>query len=209
MGGIKMSSCSVDETKDRVVVKYLNGQSYEYKGYAVDCFVDWKNNILNLVKTEHIDEHSCNDIVGFHNAFLTSDTMVVESWHSDSVTIWKNPKYKLSVKTDVMTAKQRAKKNQDKKNKTQRLIEVHYEGRQKKMSKLEVVESRKCTDGKVFVNLEEATKHQACVDFDEKYYDNRSMYVDRHGTVDPDELRYWLFKQYDLVQQLYKVMELK
>jgi hypothetical protein len=121
----KMTSCSVDETKDKVTIFYLDSPPYEYKGYAVDCFVDWKNNTLSLIKTEYIDEHSCNDIVGYRDVYLTGDTMAIESRHSDSVTVWKNPKYKLSVKTDVMTARQRAKKKQkDKEARIKQLSEV-------------------------------------------------------------------------------------
>lgn len=102
-----MTSCTVDESSDHVIIHYLNGATHKFNNVYVDCFVDWKNSELTLLEPQFN-----GDFRGAKHIYLTPDTMCVESRHSGSVTIWKNPKYKLSVKTDVMTAKQRARKNQ-------------------------------------------------------------------------------------------------
>ena len=80
------------------------------------------------------------------------------------------------------------------------------EEEEKKMSKLEVVESWKCTDGEVFTDLNEANKHEAELDFD-KHYAAANELWDGWGTVDADDVRGWLLSNKGLVQQFYSTME--
>jgi hypothetical protein len=110
-----MSSCTVDETVDKVIIHYLDGRTYAYKGWGVEeiCNINWEYNTLNLCRWTPSLVDGIDGALDLLNVYLTEDTMCIESRHSDCVTVWKNPKYKLSVKTDVMTAKQRAKRNQN------------------------------------------------------------------------------------------------
>jgi hypothetical protein len=75
------------------------------------------------------------------------------------------------------------------------------------MSKLEVVDSWKCTDGEVFTDIDEANKHQAEVDFVTKYSDGRQFWAERAGYADPDSMIEWLYICQNIVQDFYKAME--
>lgn len=89
----------------KVIIHYLDSPSYTYKNVYVDCFVDWVDMEVNLIDVGDYDLEPTLKVN------LTEDTLAVEIVDEEGGSYWINPEYHASVKVDITTAKQRAKKN--------------------------------------------------------------------------------------------------
>lgn len=91
-----------DERVSKVTIHYLDSPSFTYKGYDL-LGVDWKNMEADIMATEGYFKTS---------VYLTDDTLAVECVdEKGNVSLLPNPKYKASIQTSIMTAKQRARVN--------------------------------------------------------------------------------------------------
>jgi len=96
----------MNEAKLKVIIHYLDGSTYTHKGVFIDCWVDWDKMEVALLGGD--------DGEYVKGVYLTEDTLAIEQVAPEGPTFWTNPRYKASIKTSVMTAKQRAKVNNPK-----------------------------------------------------------------------------------------------
>lgn len=93
----------MNEAKLKVIIHYLEGPPYTHKGVFIDCWVDWDEMQVTLLGGE--DGEYIKDV------YLTEDTLAIEQVSPEGPSFWTNPRYNASIKTSVMTARQRAKHN--------------------------------------------------------------------------------------------------
>ena len=90
----------------KTIIHYANNKSYTYTGYTIDCWVDWGDNSLRLIKG--INEFEKTLVVDLDDEVLYIE---VRDPGCNYYSQWTNPKYDFSVIADVMTAKARSKVN--------------------------------------------------------------------------------------------------
>lgn len=85
----------------KVIIHYVNGESYTYNGYELVTHPDWDGGLVELF----------NSIDGFDVSVDTSDVLsfceVCRVDGFNGVTYYNNPEYSVVVDTKVMTAKQK------------------------------------------------------------------------------------------------------
>jgi len=88
-----------NEEKLKVIIHYLNGESFTHKDYSIK-FISW---LLGTVSLEHQLDHSTK------NVYLTEDTLAISIKDGGSLHTYFNPRYEGHIGFMVTTKRQWAK----------------------------------------------------------------------------------------------------
>jgi len=90
----------------KTILHYRDGSKWEYSSYWVDGYVSWETNTLSLIKEDFTKPLKLD---------IDKELLYVEQKDPACgyYSIWHRPDEVMSIHTDVMTAKQRSKKNRD------------------------------------------------------------------------------------------------
>ena len=100
----------------KIIYHYIDGSTYTVKGEWVS-HPGWEDQTLTTMTDEGRWSSLCI-------RELPEDILAIEDVSEDEITIYKNPKYKLSVVTDIKTTKQRCKENNKPKKEKKEELEL-------------------------------------------------------------------------------------